>query len=113
MQSRFESFAGRSMTERDYNAWLAMRTIGEAVTRSQTADPAALHDYLVSDRFETGAFKGQALTFRPWNQQMRQPILLATARMLVSVSPQEGFLHQRTFLDTLGYDEPESSCRLN
>jgi ABC transporter substrate binding protein (PQQ-dependent alcohol dehydrogenase system) len=113
MQSRFESFGGRSMTERDYNAWLAVRSIGEAVTRSQTADPAALHDYLVSDRFEIGAFKGQALTFRPWNQQMRQPILLATARMLVSVSPQEGFLHQRTFLDTLGYDEPESSCRLN
>ena len=29
--------------------------------------------------------------------------------MLVSVSPQEGFLHQRTPLDTLGYDEPESA----
>ena len=48
----------------------------------------------------------------PWNQQMRQPILLAAPRILVSVSPQEGFLHQRTPLDSLGFDEPESNCRL-
>jgi hypothetical protein len=33
--------------------------------------------------------------------------------MLVSVSPQEGFLHQRTPLDTLGFDEPDSKCKLN
>ena len=62
--------------------------------------------------FQLGAFKGQGLTFRTWNQQMRQPVLLAAPRMLVSVSPQDGFLHQRTPLDTLGFDEPESNCRL-
>jgi hypothetical protein len=43
---------------------------------------------------------------------MRQPILLAAARVLVSVSPQEGFLHQRTPLDSVGFDQPESDCRL-
>ena len=65
------------------------------------------------DKFQLGAFKGEGLSFRTWNQQMRQPILLAAPRMLVSVSPQEGFLHQRTPLDTLGFDEPESKCRLS
>ncbi len=113
VQRRFDNFAGRPMTERDFGSWLAVRTIGEAVTRSKNADPAALHDYLVSDRFEIAAFKGQALSFRRWDQQMRQPMLLVTPRMLVSVSPQDQFLHQRTPLDTLGYDEPESRCRLN
>jgi ABC transporter substrate binding protein (PQQ-dependent alcohol dehydrogenase system) len=113
VQRRFEKFAGRPMTQRDYGAWLAVRTVGEAVTRSGQADPAALHDYMVGDRFEVAAFKGQGLTFRRWDQQMRQPILLVTPRMLVSVSPQDQFLHQRTPLDTLGYDEPESRCRLN
>jgi ABC transporter substrate binding protein (PQQ-dependent alcohol dehydrogenase system) len=113
VQRRFEKFAGRPMTERDFNAWLAVRTIGEAVTRSKNAEPEALHDYMVSDAFEVGAFKGQGLTFRRWDQQMRQPILLVTPRMLVSVSPQDQFLHQRTPLDTLGFDEPESRCRLN
>ena len=68
---------------------------------------------MLSDAFEIAAFKGEGLSFRPWNQQLRQPILLVTPRVLVSVSPQEQFLHERTPLDTLGYDEPESACRLN
>ena len=41
---------------------------------------------------------------------MRQPILLAAPRTLVSVSPQEGFLHQRTPLDSLGFDEPSPTA---
>jgi ABC transporter substrate binding protein (PQQ-dependent alcohol dehydrogenase system) len=113
LQRRFEKFGGRSMTERDYDAWLAGRIIGEAVTRAQSAEAQRLHDYMMSDDFEVAAFKGEALTFRRWNQQLRQPILLVNPRVLVSVSPQEQFLHQRTPLDTLGYDEPESACRLN
>ena len=113
MQHRFESFAGRPMTERDYNIWVGVRAIGEAVTRTQTADPAQLIDYILGPDFQLGIFKGQGASFRRWNQQMRQPLLLVTPRTLVSVSPQEQFLHQRTPLDTLGYDEPESECRLN
>ena len=112
MQNRFETHAGRWMRERDYTAWLGVRSLGEAVTRTNSNDPEVLRDYLRGAEFQIGAFKGEALTFRTWNQQMRQPILLAAPRILVSVSPQEGFLHQRTPLDTLGFDEPESSCRL-
>jgi ABC transporter substrate binding protein (PQQ-dependent alcohol dehydrogenase system) len=113
VQRRFEKFSGRWMTERDYNAWLAVRILGEAVTRTESADAQALHDYVLDDDFTIAAFKGEGLSFRPWNQQLRQPILLVNPRVLVSVSPQEQFLHQRTPLDTLGYDEPESDCRLN
>ena len=46
MQRRFEAFAGRPMTERDYAAWLAVRSLGEAVTRTDSADPGTLRDYL-------------------------------------------------------------------
>lgn len=113
MQRRFERMAGRWMTDRDYAAWVAVRAVGEAVTRSQTAEPKAIRDFMLSDQFSLGAFKGQGLSFRRWNQQIREPILLVTPRMLVSVSPQDQFLHQRTPLDTLGFDEPESRCRLN
>ena len=88
--------AGRWMVERDYTAWLTVRSIGEAVTRTGNADAQAIRDYLLSDQFEIAAFKGEALTFRKWNRQMRQPILIVGPRMLVSVSPQPGFLHQRT-----------------
>lgn len=113
LQHRFEQQYHRWMLERDYSGWVAVRAIGESVTRTGKADPANMHQYLVSDDFTLGAFKGQGLSFRKWNQQLRQPLILASPLMLVSVSPQEGFLHQRTPLDTLGYDEPELSCHLN
>jgi ABC transporter substrate binding protein (PQQ-dependent alcohol dehydrogenase system) len=113
VQRRFEKFAGRWMFERDYTAWLTVRIIGEAVTRTGSADPKTIHDYLRGDQFEIAAFKGEGLTFRKWNQQLRQPILIVGPRMLVSVSPQPGFLHQRTPLDTMGSDEGEAGCSLS
>jgi ABC transporter substrate binding protein (PQQ-dependent alcohol dehydrogenase system) len=113
LQRRFTRETNRPMLERDYTGWMAARAIGESVTRINTGDPKAMRDYMLSDKFELAAFKGQGLTFRHWDQQLREPILLASPLMLVSVSPQEGFLHQRTPLDTLGYDEPDSQCKLN
>jgi len=100
------------MEERDYGAWLGIRSIGEAVTRTASPEVAALRGYLRGDDFALGGFKGVGLSFRPWNQQMRQPVLLVNKRVLVSVSPQPGFLHQRTPLDSLGYDQPETDCDL-
>lgn len=112
IQRRFAEIAGRWMEERDYGAWLGIRAIGEAVTRTGSPETPALRDYLRSDDFALGGFKGLGLSFRPWNQQMRQPVLLVNKRVLVSVSPQPGFLHQRTPLDSLGYDRPETDCAL-
>ncbi|WPP05959.1 ABC transporter substrate-binding protein [Methylocella tundrae] len=111
MQHRFEIAAHRPMTERDYAGWLAIRTIGEAVIRSGKTDTKSLGDFLRGDDFGIAAFKGQALSFRRWDQQLRQPVLLATPLMVVSMSPQEGFLHPKFLTDTLGYDEPETRCR--
>ncbi len=111
-QRRFERQAGRRMEPEDYQAWLALRVLGEAATRTRSVDHAVLRDFILSPDFELAAFKGQKVTFRPWNGQMRQPILLAGGRVIVSVSPQEEFLHQVTRLDTLGYDQPESACSL-
>jgi ABC transporter substrate binding protein (PQQ-dependent alcohol dehydrogenase system) len=111
MQNRFERKVGRVMTERDYSAWLGVRTFGEAVTRTNSADPATLRAYLMSDKFEVAGFKSQGLNFRRWDRQLRQPILLAGPRALVSISPQDGFLHPKYLTDTLGYDEPESKCQ--
>lgn len=111
MQHRFERKVGRIMTERDYSGWLAVRAFGEAVTRTGSIDPIVLRKYLLSDRFEVAGFKSQGMNFRKWDRQLRQPILLVGPRALVSVSPQEGFLHPKYLTDTLGYDEPESKCQ--
>jgi ABC transporter substrate binding protein (PQQ-dependent alcohol dehydrogenase system) len=110
VQRRFEKAAGRFMGDIDYQVWLALRSVGEAVTRTNSAEVATVRDYMVSDAFELSGFKGVALSYRPWNNQLRHGVLLADGRLVVSVSPQEEFLHQTTRLDTLGYDRPDSTC---
>jgi ABC transporter substrate binding protein (PQQ-dependent alcohol dehydrogenase system) len=110
LQQRFQKSAGRPMTPIDYAAWLAVRALGEAATRAATTDPDALAAYLRGPDFLVAGFKGQGQSFRAWDGQMRQPILIAGPRLLVSVSPQPGYLHRSSELDTLGTDRDESKC---
>jgi ABC transporter substrate binding protein (PQQ-dependent alcohol dehydrogenase system) len=113
MQNRFLKLNSRRMTALDMQAWTAARMIGEAVSRVNSSDSKTVLDFLKGPDFSIAAFKGQRLTLRAWNLQLRQPILLVDGRMVVSVSPQEGFLHQVSELDTLGVDQPETKCKLH
>ena len=110
MQNRFKERAGRSMEETDYAAYLAVRAIGEATVRTKSNQLLPVKKYLLGDKFALQGYKGKPLSFRAWNGQLRQPLLLAAPRSLVTVAPIEGFLHQTTELDTLGFDLPESTC---
>ena len=110
LQNSFMEHFHRLMNARDNNAWVAMRMIGDAVTHTNSNDPKVIHAYLLSPHFAIAAYKGQRLTLRPWDQQLRQPILLSDGRTVVSASPQPGFLHQTSVLDTLGFDRPETKC---
>jgi ABC transporter substrate binding protein (PQQ-dependent alcohol dehydrogenase system) len=112
LQERFAKKFSRPMTARDMQAWSAARMIGESASRTRSTDAKAMFDFLRSPDFALAAFKGQRLTLRDWNLQLRQPILLTDGRMIVSVSPQEGFQHQFSELDTLGFDRPETKCKL-
>ncbi len=112
IQNRFVKLNARHMTALDMQAWTAARMIGEATSRTNSSDPKTVFDFIKGKDFSVAAFKGQRLTLRDWNLQLRQPILLADGRMVVSVSPQEGFLHQVSELDTLGVDRPETKCKL-
>lgn len=111
LQSRFQDVAGRAMQAEDYAAWAAMRTLGEARTRSNgTTDIGALRTYILSDAFELAGFKGRPLSYRNWNGQLRQPIPLVHAGAVIAQTPIEEFLHQHNELDTLGLDAPNSAC---
>ena len=112
MQNRFMKLNSRRMTAMDMQAWTAVRMIGEATSRTNSNDPKTVFNFIKGANFSVAAFKGQRLTLRDWNLQLRQPILLVDGRMVVSVSPQEGFLHQFSELDTLGVDRPETKCKL-
>lgn len=110
LQNRFHDLAARPMEPVDYSAWAALRSIGEAASRTGQTGVEPLRAYMLSDKFELGGFKGIPLSYRAWNGQLRQPVALVQPRALVALAPLEGFLHQRTELDTLGLDQPDSAC---
>ena len=112
LQNRFIKLLSRRMTAKDIQAWTAVRMIGEGATRRKSNEVKVIRDYILSPEMSVAAFKGQKLTLRDWNLQLRQPILLGDGRTIASVSPQEGFLHQVSELDTLGFDRPETRCKL-
>ncbi|MEO1723786.1 MAG: hypothetical protein AAFR84_15445 [Pseudomonadota bacterium] len=113
LHSAFEKLAERPITSRDYVNWLAVKTVAEPAVRLKTTDPDAITAEFLNPEFKQPGFKGIGLNFRSWNQQMRQPLLIAWARAMVSMSPQDGFLHERHTLDSLGLDRSDSECRLN
>ncbi|TRO09050.1 branched-chain amino acid ABC transporter substrate-binding protein [Ectopseudomonas mendocina] len=112
LQKRFEELAGRWMNDRDFAAWMAVRSIAAAVTKLRAAEPQAIRMLALSADLPLDGFKGRKLSFRPWNGELRQPIELVHPRALVSTSPQDGFLHPSNEMDSLGYDQPEVSCDL-
>ena len=96
----------------DYYVWIAGRAVGESVTQTKQTDPEVLRRLLVTGEVGVPAYKGVSLTLREWYHQLRQPICIAHPHAIASVAPEPGFLHQRTPLDSLGVDQPESACKL-
>jgi ABC transporter substrate binding protein (PQQ-dependent alcohol dehydrogenase system) len=112
VENRFTRLFHRRMMPLDMQAWTGMRMVGEAASRINSSDPDKIMADMKGPDFGVAAYKGQRLTLRDWDLQLRQPILLADGRTVVSISPQPGFLHQVTELDTLGIDRPETKCSL-
>ena len=110
LTSRLEKQAGRHMAEPDWAAWMAVKTVVEAVVRTQNAPFAALATYIRGDEITLDGFKGNRLAFRPWDNQLRQPILLATHNAVIERAPIAGFLHPTNNMDTLGFDQRDSRC---
>ncbi len=111
LQKRFEALAERWMNDRDFAAWMAVRSIASAVSKLRQVEPMAIRQLEVSEQLPLDGFKGRKLSYRPWNGQLRQPIPIVQPRALVSTSPQDGFLHPTNEMDSLGYDKPEVTCR--
>ncbi|HSR72014.1 MAG TPA: branched-chain amino acid ABC transporter substrate-binding protein, partial [Kiloniellales bacterium] len=111
LNQRFERHAGRTMKPFDWAAWAAVKGLVEAAARSRSADFAAISEYLRGSDFTLDAYKGTPASYRPWNNQLRQPILLHTHNAVIGRAPLPEFLHARENMDTLGFDKPDSPCR--
>jgi ABC transporter substrate binding protein (PQQ-dependent alcohol dehydrogenase system) len=112
LEKRFEKKHKRPMANTDWAAWMAVKAIAGAVQSTKSVELDILKAHLTSPTNILDTFKGNGSNFRPWNNQLRQPILLTTHNWVVNRAPLKGFLHQTNNLDTLGIDQRNSTCKL-
>ena len=113
VNSRFQKLTGgRRMESADWAAWIAVKMVVKSAQGTRSADFRKQRDFMLGGAVFDGD-KGLALSVRPWDQQLRQAILLATPYAVVASAPVEGFLHRTNVLDTLGDDEQDTPCHLN
>jgi ABC transporter substrate binding protein (PQQ-dependent alcohol dehydrogenase system) len=106
---RFFKAAKRPMTDRDWAAWMAGKTLLALAAASPKGPNAAWAQALPKTTVDGS--KGQSLGFRPWDGQLRQTILLTDGQGVIAQAPIEGLLHPTDVLDTLGADAPEKLCK--
>lgn len=109
---RFQRAAegGRAMSGVDWDTWMAAKAIATAYAKARSTDPEKIDAYLKGKRLRIDGSKGLLMDFRPWDRQLRMPIVLATSNATIGVAPFDEFLHQDNELDSLGVDQPESKC---
>lgn len=110
LSRRFHTQSGRDMVSQDWAAWLAVKTVAELLREHGDASPAQQAKHLRED-FSVAGYKGPNLSYRAWNGQLRQPMVLAHADGVVGTAPVEGVLHPKENMDTLGIDAPENQCQ--
>jgi ABC transporter substrate binding protein (PQQ-dependent alcohol dehydrogenase system) len=106
---RLAKAVGRPMGAHDWPAWLAGKALVGAAVAAPKGPLATFHKALAEA--ELDGSKGVAMSFRPWDGQLRQPLLLSDGQSVVAVAPDEGVLHPKNRLDTLGADAPEKLCK--
>ena len=106
---RFQKAAKRPMTGADWSAWMAGKALVAAATAAPKGPAAAWGQQFA--KLSLDGSKGTPLSFRAWDGQLRQPVLLSDGQGVVATAPVEGLLHPSNVLDTLGADAPEKACR--
>lgn len=108
---RFTRDAKRPMGGHEWSAWMAGKAIAAAAVEAPKGPAAAVHKAFAA--LELDGSKGVTMGFRPWDGQMRQTMLMTDGQGVVALAPNEGILHPKNKLDTLGADAPEKLCKAN
>jgi ABC transporter substrate binding protein (PQQ-dependent alcohol dehydrogenase system) len=101
--------SGRRMEAHDWSAWMAGKALVAAAVAAPKGPNAAFAKALGG--VEVDGSKGVAMSFRAWDGQLRQPLLLTDGQAVIGSAPIEGVLHPKNTLDTLGADAPEKLCK--
>ena len=109
---RFVRAAQRPLTDTDWAAYMAAKAVLQAALEAPAnPGPAQIIAALTRADFTLDGFKGVRLSFRPWDRQLRQPLLLSDGLGVIATAPVEGVMHPKNVLDTLGADAPETLCK--
>ena len=106
---RFAREAKRPMGGHEWAAWMGGKAIAAAVIEAPKGPLAAVHKAFAV--VEVDGSKGVPMSFRPWDGQLRQPLLLTDGQGVIGTAPADGVLHPKNNLDTLGVDAPEKLCK--
>lgn len=106
---RFFKAAKRPMTDRDWAAWMAGKTLLALASAIPKGPNGAWAQALAKTSVDGS--KGVNMSFRTWDGQLRQTMLLTDGQGVIAQAPIEGLLHPTDVLDTLGADAPEKLCK--
>ena len=101
-----------AMTDAEFAAWSAVKLLVNSVNTRGEGAALDARAVLEDPASQVDLYKGTRGSVRRWNNQLRQPVLLATSDAVIAIAPMPKFLHPEHYVDTLGADEPESGCRL-
>ena len=105
-----EDYEERKMSDQDWSAWASVKAIIESLKKHKNGEKINLTKLLRSKDLKIDLYKGSPGSFRHWNNQLRQPILMTTSNAVIAKVPTEKFLHPKHNEDTIGIDELESKC---
>ena len=112
LSRRFQRAYQRPMTGIDWAAWQAAKAVLQAAMAAPPPKPVrTLAQAMAQPDFNLDGFKGVRLSFRAWDRQLRQPVMLTDGIGVIATAPVEGILHPKNVLDTLGADAPENRCK--
>lgn len=111
LNRRFRKHAQRPMQGQDWAAWMAGKAVAAVLVDAPGSSVAEQLRKLRSGAVSLDGFKGQRLTFRPWDGQLRQPVLLSHGDAVAAMAPVGEWLRAGEPLDTLGMDAAQSTCK--
>jgi ABC transporter substrate binding protein (PQQ-dependent alcohol dehydrogenase system) len=106
---RFAKATKRPMTAHDWSAWMGGKALVAIATAAPKGPVSAWAQALAKTPLDGS--KGTNLSFRAWDGQLRQTLLLTDGQGVISQAPIDGLLHPSNVLDTLGADAAEKLCK--
>jgi hypothetical protein len=116
LNNRFRARFQTAMTADAWCGWFAVKALSEASLRTRSVDGRSIASYLRGPGAQFDGHKGRPLSFRAWDNQLRQPLYIIGnadgARRLIAESPGSApaSATSREILDGIGTTATSTTC---